>query len=108
MESIVFKLLDIALNGTLSAWSEARKRKRTFVKLKREVLFVGLEHLLPQKLHALRNFMLENDLVERGAFKSFFEKWLTYPLVVEGQIANNAFTRTEIDELHNERKELSL
>ncbi len=73
-----------------------------FDALRRRVLYVGLRNNLPVELHALRQFLVESDLVQSPAFHDFFEKWLTRAPVVVGWSGLNAFTSEEIESLRQE------
>jgi len=71
--------------------------------LRRRVLYVGIRNNLPVELHALREFLVESDFVQRPAFRDFFKKWLTKAPVVVGWPGLNAFTSEEIELLRRKR-----
>jgi hypothetical protein len=73
-----------------------------FEALKRRALHVGIRNNLPVELHALREFLVESDLLQRPAVRDFFEKWLTKTPVVAGWAVLNAFTSEEVESLSQE------
>jgi hypothetical protein len=76
--------------------------RESFGLLKRRVLYVGLSNNLPVELHALREFLVTSDLMQRATFSAFFEKWLTRTPVVVGWPGLNAFTSDEVESLRQE------
>lgn len=67
--------------------------------IKQRVLYTSITNNMPVELHALREFLIEQNLLDRNEFNEFFEKWLGSIAVGIGLPALNVFTATQIEEL---------
>lgn len=79
-----------------------------FNTLKQRVLHVNIMHSVPVELHALRNFFVEKNLMERPRFREFYAKWLTRTPVELGWPASNTFSSADLGEMQRELASLQL
>jgi hypothetical protein len=100
---LLLKLLDLALGGAIERWRRHSALKHEFDVLRRGVLYCGITNDLPVKLHNLRQFMIEHDLVESPQIcRDFFEKWLMHPMVIQGTRVLGSFTHDEMRQIERE------
>lgn len=108
MVEYLLKLADRLIGGLLQKWREQRALQREFETIRRRILYVGLLNDLPVELHALRAFLIENDLVEIPGIHEFFDRWLTDPVVVIGRPAVGAFRESGVAEMMEQLASLKL
>lgn len=82
--------------------------KNDFDVLRRNVLFCGVTNNIPVELNKLRTFLIEKGLVERPAFRQFFDRWLSSPFVYLGVPVANAFTYEQLRQMEEELRGLQL
>lgn len=77
-----------------------------FERLRRKILYFGITNEIPGALRELREFLVENGLVERPEFRRFFDRWLSSPFVSLGAPVPNLLTSDEIREMTEELRGL--
>lgn len=108
---VLFKLLDVLLGGLLQKWRSRRERSLKLEELKRNVLYLSINNNLPVELHKLREFFIQNGLVEKQqGFKEFFGRWLSQPFIEAGHavLVPGHFSNERIAKLHQELVALRL
>lgn len=76
--------------------------------LRQRVLHTTVSNDLPIELHALREFLIEQQLTRKPGFRDFFTRWLEGIPVVTGMRAVNVFTHQQLKELTEELQALEL
>lgn len=108
MIDLFVKILDFLLGGIIGKHKERVSVKNQFELIKRRIIYSGIANELPILLKELREFFIENNLVEKENFGELFSKWLNGPEIMLGIGAVNVFSRDEIMRFKNELGQLKL
>ncbi len=82
--------------------------QKDFDALRRKILYCTVTNEIPLALRDLRAFLIESGLVERPAFRKFFEDWLISPFIAMGAPVPNLFTSEQIKQMTEHLRGLSV
>jgi len=102
MADLLFKLLDLILSGYLSKRKDKQILSNKFCSLKRQIKYTVITNELPSELNKLRVFIIESNLIKQPNIKTFYDKWLTDPIVASGIYTSNAYSKKDIELLQSE------
>lgn len=102
MIELLSKVVDFILGGVLEKRRKKKALSEQFEALKRHVIHENVVNYLPVHLAKLRAFLLDNGLVDKPKFETFFERWLTNPFLRAGRPVGGMFSNDQIVELKRE------
>lgn len=72
---------------------------KNFDAIRRRILYCSVTNEVPPALRDLRSFLIDSGLVERPAFRKFFEDWLASPFVAVGAPVPNLLAPEQLRQL---------